>query len=97
MLALGKRSVDLERDYGIAASRSANWRAGLSYPPPQFLTRFCTDTGLTMDWFYRDVLAGVATDLEPKLRRARAKLAAGDLPKKRGPAAARSRNTENAS
>ena len=93
MRALGMRSMDLEKQYGMGASRTANWRAGLSYPPPLFLSQLCQDTGLTMDFFYRDVLAGVALALVPELRRAKAELDANEGPKKRGPHA-KSRSTE---
>jgi hypothetical protein len=84
MRALGKRAVELEREYGMQSSRSANWRAGLSYPPPLFLARLCQDTGLTMDFFYRDVTAGVAAALVEPLRRARVSLVEPEAVRKRG-------------
>ena len=48
------------RSYGVPDSKLGNWLRGDSYPPPDLLARYCADTGLTMDFLYRGVLAGVA-------------------------------------
>jgi hypothetical protein len=70
--ALGARGKDWAETYGEGESTIANWKAGDNYPNPWFLTRLCEDTGLTMDFFYRGSLAGVAERLVKPLRQAAA-------------------------
>lgn len=70
--ALGCSQAKWERDYGFSQTRQSNWEGGKHYPNPWFLYRICADYGLTMDWFYRGVLAGVSAERADDLRRARA-------------------------
>ena len=74
--ALGKKGKDWMAEYGILESNQSNMMDGLSYPPPLFLAVLCDDTGLTLDFFNRGVMAGVAQGLTEPLRRVRSELSA---------------------
>src|SRR5882757_9853263 len=43
----------LAKEWGIGQPRVNQWEAGLYYPDPWLLVKFCEDHGFTMDWFYR--------------------------------------------
>jgi DNA-binding transcriptional regulator YiaG len=68
--ALGLTLSKLKTDYGYSESRISNWESGLHYPDPWLLIHLCNDYGLTMDWFYRGVLAGVSAERAGDLRQA---------------------------
>lgn len=68
--ALGATQADWTRDYNLGSpSKISQWEKGTNYPNPWILRRLCEDYGLTMDWFYRGVRAGVSADLAANLRR----------------------------
>jgi transcriptional regulator with XRE-family HTH domain len=46
--------------YGRKKSNVGNWTQGRSYPDIQVLIQVCEDEGLTLDWFFRNILAGVS-------------------------------------
>ena len=77
--ALHKRPVDFVRMYPTwltSQSKLSNWEVGDNYPNIHFLIRLCDDHGFTMDWFYRQKLAGVSDGLADDLRAAEAEIAA---------------------
>jgi hypothetical protein len=73
-LALNARSCEWSASYGAPENNIANWISGRNYPDPLFLKQICDDTGLTMDWFYRGIMAGVQSALVEPLKDASSKI-----------------------
>lgn len=67
--ALGLTQAQMARELKIAPNKLNQWEAGVHFPDPWLLRQLCEDHGLTMDWFYRRVLAGVSVSLAADLRR----------------------------
>lgn len=66
--AAGGNQAEFARRFGVSPSKLGNWIRGDNLPDPYFLSRVCEDYGVTMDWFYRGVRAGVAAALAENLR-----------------------------
>lgn len=56
------------RRTGISTNKLHNYLRGENYPEPQWLARVCDEYGLTMDWFYRGVRAGLASSVAESLQ-----------------------------
>lgn len=63
--ALGKSQVEivaaLHDSTGVTAPKLGNWLRGDNYPPEWFVKCFCDRYGITTDWLYRGLVAGVAS------------------------------------
>lgn len=55
------------RGLGTTPSKLGNWLRGDNYPSAWFVTQFCERYGVTTDWIYRGVVAGMATGLADTL------------------------------
>lgn len=64
----GPNLMDWCRDYEVSRFKLGNWLRGDNYPDPVILSRYCADNGLTMDWFYRESLVGVASGVAAALK-----------------------------
>lgn len=69
-LALGRSVGEMALMLGVSSSRLANWESGHHYPDPYVMYVACLETGVTMDWIYRGVRAGVSSSLAAGLRAA---------------------------
>lgn len=78
-LALDKDGPAWEREYGVGDTTQSNWITGVSFPNREFLISLCDNEGLTIDYFYRGRIGGVAETLAQKLRDAEA----GNAPRTR--------------
>lgn len=70
--SLGWSQADMVREYrylGLSPPKLSQWESGQYYPDPYFLVTLCNEHGVSTDWFYRSVLAGVATGVAGGLRR----------------------------
>lgn len=67
--SLGKGQKAFAAKYGITPNRWNQWEAGIYYPDPYVLVQICRDYGFTMDWFYRQAMAGVSDERADDLRR----------------------------
>jgi hypothetical protein len=68
--ALGLSQAEFSRRTKIATNKLHNYLRGDNYPDPLWLARVCDEFGLTTDWFYRGVRAGVAAAVAENLRAA---------------------------
>lgn len=71
-IALGRSVGEMAVALSVSASRLANWESGQHYPDPYVMYVACQETGVTMDWIYRGVRAGVSEKLAAGLREAEA-------------------------
>jgi transcriptional regulator with XRE-family HTH domain len=55
----------LARQYRVHHTVWEKWERGATYPDPAVMVRFCFDWGVTMDWIYRGLVAG----MDEKIRR----------------------------
>ena len=58
---------DCARMLGVEVGTWSLWELGKRYPDPAAMVRFCTSTGVTMDFLYRSDLRGVAEDAQIRL------------------------------
>ena len=65
--ALGLRQIDVARQFDISPPKIGNWLRGVNYPETLALVRFCDRYDLTMDWFLRGKVTGVAGPLADTL------------------------------
>jgi transcriptional regulator with XRE-family HTH domain len=65
--ALGVTQSEVARTLGTTPSKLGNWLRGDNYPSAWFVTQFCERYGLTTDWIYRGVVAGIAAPLSDTL------------------------------
>ena len=61
--ALERSQATVAQQLDISPSKLHNWIRGVNYPEIPVLIKLCDRYGLTMDWFLRGQLAGVAGDL----------------------------------
>jgi DNA-binding transcriptional regulator YiaG len=66
--ALGLSQAEFARRTQISPNKLHNYLRGANYPEPYWLTKVCDDFGLTVDWFYRGIRAGVAAGVAANLR-----------------------------
>lgn len=55
------------RQFNVSPYKLGNWLRGDNYPDPYILGIYCDQTGITLDWIYRDVVAGVASAVAARL------------------------------
>jgi transcriptional regulator with XRE-family HTH domain len=58
--ALGMSRSTINDKYEVKPNKMCQWEGGENYPDLFFLMRFCSDTGLTLDWLLRGVADGVS-------------------------------------
>lgn len=61
--ALGLSQAAVCREFGESPPKLGNWLRGDNYPDEWFIARFCDRYGITTDWIYRGMVAGVASDV----------------------------------
>lgn len=54
--------------FGADKHKLGNWMRGDHYPSPYLLSQYCSDYGLTMDYFYRNIPLGVASSVAERLK-----------------------------
>lgn len=57
--SLGMSQAQVAREMAVSSQKLNNWLRGDNYPDEWFVYRFCTRYGITTDWLYRGVVAGV--------------------------------------
>ncbi len=53
--------------FGIPVNTWRNYEKGKRYPDPWHLSRFCDETGFTMDFIYRGRMRGIHEDVQIRL------------------------------
>jgi transcriptional regulator with XRE-family HTH domain len=61
--ALGISQADVAKTLNTAPSKLGNWLRGDNYPSAWFVKQFCDRYGITTDWIYRGVVAGMDANL----------------------------------
>lgn len=67
--ALGMDQTEFARGVGKRQSACSGWETGLRPPGLPIAHKLCDRYGLTLDYIYRGITAGLAGDLEDRLRR----------------------------
>ena len=65
--ALGIRQGVFAARIGVAPNLLANVEAGGNYPNPKLAATICSEFGVTMDWLFRGVRAGVSSDVAQRI------------------------------
>ena len=67
LTVLDLKQADVAKLFSLDRTKLNHWITGDHFPSPPFLAELCDRYGLTMDWFYRGVTAGVRHDLAEAL------------------------------
>ena len=65
--ALGLTQTEVAHVLGVTPSKLGNWLRGDNYPAAWPMKLFCDRYGISADWIYRGIVAGMAKDLADKL------------------------------
>jgi hypothetical protein len=69
--ALGLTQAEVARSFdAVTPPKLGNWLRGDNYPDEYFVKQFCDRYGVTTDWLYRGVVAGVSADVADEIWRA---------------------------
>lgn len=76
---LGLTQTEVARGLAATPSKLGNWLRGDNYPSAWFVTRFCERYGVTTDWIYRGIVAGMDAKLADNLWKSAQAPAMADL------------------
>lgn len=81
-LAVGLDQGDLAEPIGASQHKWSQWENGRNLPDVSTMILFCNRYGITMDWLYREVAAGMVQGTRDAVIEAYAELTSGDNPKR---------------